>query len=512
MSSNDSLNVELSKKTSVLGLKRWVLIGIGVGVFIVLILCILSVWVMFRRKSRSRRSLDKPQIPNVSKDIDVDIVGVQNSHVQYGDVFVPNDSNLDKMSVRMKTGKFSDPDSVSQCSSVYHHERGLSSLSWEEGSSGNFKKRSTLSYGGGPTTTSPLIGLPEFSHLGWGHWFTLRDLEQATHYFSKDNIVGEGGYGVVYRGRLINGTDVAVKKLLNNLGQAEREFRVEVEAIGHVRHKHLVRLLGYCVEGVHRLLVYEYVNNGNLEQWLHGDKLGTLTWEARMKVILGTAKALAYLHEAIEPKVIHRDIKSSNILIDKEFNAKVSDFGLAKLLESGESYITTRVMGTFGYVAPEYANSGLLNEKSDIYSFGVLLLEAVTGRDPVNYSRPSDEVNLVEWLKIMVGARRAEEVVDLRLEVKPSARALKRSLLVALRCIDPDAEKRPKMSHVVRMLEADEYPFREDRRNRKSATTTSLEIETVNDIVGPSAAENAVQSKSHAPETAREDGIENCIP
>lgn len=216
MSSNNSLNVELSKK-SVLGLKRWVLIGIGVGAFIVVILCILSIWVMFRRKSRSRRSLEKPQIPNVSKDINVDIVGVQNSHAQHGNVFVPNDNNLDKISVRMRTGKFSDPDSVSQCSSVYHHERGLSSLSWEEGSSENFKKRSTLSYGGGPTTTSPLIGLPEFSHLGWGHWFTLRDLEQATHYFSAENILGEGGYGVVYKGRLINGTDVAVKKLLNNL-------------------------------------------------------------------------------------------------------------------------------------------------------------------------------------------------------------------------------------------------------------------------------------------------------
>ncbi|XP_029131089.1 probable receptor-like protein kinase At2g42960 isoform X2 [Cajanus cajan] len=383
-------------------------------------------------------------------------------------------------------------------SSIYHHERGLSSLSAEEGSSGNAKKQSISSHGA-LATASPLVGLPEFSHLGWGHWFTLRDLEMATNRFSTENIIGEGGYGIVYKGRLVNETEVAVKKLLNNLGQAEKEFRVEVEAIGHVRHKHLVRLLGYCVEGVHRLLVYEYVNNGNLEQWLHGDmhQHGALTWEARMKVILGTAKALAYLHEAIEPKVIHRDIKSSNILIDDEFNAKVSDFGLAKLLDSGESHITTRVMGTFGYVAPEYANSGLLNEKSDIYSFGVLLLEAVTGRDPVDYSRPATEVNLVEWLKMMVGTRRAEEVVDSSLEVKPPARALKRALLVALKCIDPDADKRPKMSQVVRMLEADEHPFREDRRNRKSGTA-SMEIETVKDVSGPSDAEKMGHiSESH---------------
>ncbi|KOM46463.1 hypothetical protein LR48_Vigan07g016700 [Vigna angularis] len=515
MSSNSSLKGELTKKTPFLGLRRWVLIGVGVGAFIVLILCILSIWVMFRRKSK--RSLDKysvSQIPNVSKDIDVDKVGVQSSHVQPENVLMPvhnmtSDKNSDNISVHLVNSKSGDPDNISQCSSIYHHERGFSSMSAEEGNSGNVKKQSTLSHGG-LATASPLVGLPEFSHLGWGHWFTLRDLEMATKRFSAENIIGEGGYGVVYKGILINGIEVAVKKLLNNLGQAEKEFRVEVEAIGHVRHKHLVRLLGYCVEGVHRLLVYEYVNNGNLEQWLHGDmhQHGTLTWEARLKVILGTAKAfnsgpchadeplyytvtggrLAYLHEAIEPKVIHRDIKSSNILIDDEFNAKVSDFGLAKLLDSGESYITTRVMGTFGYVAPEYANSGLLNEKSDIYSFGVLLLEAVTGRDPVDYARPANEVNLVEWLKMMVGTRRAEEVVDSNLEVKPPLRALKRTLLVALRCIDPDADKRPKMSQVVRMLEADEYPYREDRRNRKSGTV-NMEIETVKDISGPSDAE-----------------------
>ncbi|KAK7300155.1 hypothetical protein RJT34_10991 [Clitoria ternatea] len=512
MSSNSSLDAALSKKTSLLGLKRWVWIGIGVGAFIVLILCILPIWVMFRRKSR--RSLEKhslSQIPNVSKDIDVDKVGAHNSHVEPENVFIPfhdkasdKNSDNDNVSVHLGKTKSSDPDNISQCSSIYHHERGFSSFSVEEGSSGNVKKHSTLSYGGGLVTASPLVGLPEFSHLGWGHWFTLRDLEFATNRFSTENILGEGGYGVVYRGRLINGTDVAVKKLLNNLGQAEKEFRVEVEAIGHVRHKHLVRLLGYCIEGVHRLLVYEYVNNGNLEQWLHGDmqQHGTLTWEARIKVILGTAKALAYLHEAIEPKVIHRDIKSSNILIDDEFNAKVSDFGLAKLLDSGESHITTRVMGTFGYVAPEYANSGLLNEKSDIYSFGVLLLEAVTGRDPVDYARPTNEVNLVEWLKMMVGTRRAEEVVDSRLEVKPPARALKRALLVALRCVDPDANKRPKMSQVVRMLEADEYQFREDRRNRKNYSV-SMEIETVKDVSGPSDTEKTGQSESHMRETTQ---------
>lgn len=484
-----SLNAELSKKYG--GIKLWVLIGITVGAFTVLILGILSIWVMLRRKSCRGRTLDnltRCQIPNVSKEIRVDRVGEQSTFDHPESLFLTvndktSDKNSEKMHVHLGRSKSSDVDDISQCSSMYHHERAYSSQSGEEGSSGNARKQSSLSYG--QVMASPLIGLPEVSHLGWGHWFTLRDLQMATNRFSAECVIGEGGYGVVYKGRLVNGSEVAVKKLLNNLGQAEKEFRVEVEAIGHVRHKNLVRLLGYCIEGVHRMLVYEYVNNGNLEQWLHGAmrQHGTLTWEARMKVLLGTARALSYLHEAIEPKVVHRDIKSSNILIDNDFNAKVSDFGLAKLLDSGESHIATRVMGTFGYVAPEYANTGLLNEKSDVYSFGVLLLESVTGRDPVDYGRPAEEVNLVEWLKMMVGNRRAEEVVDPNLEVKPTTRALKRALLVALRCVDPDSEKRPKMSHVVRMLETDEVPYREDRRSRKSRSTCT-EIESMKESCG----------------------------
>lgn len=479
MSSGDSLNTELSKKTLFFGLKLWVLIGICVGAFIILVLSILSIWVS-GKKSRSRRKVDKfslSQIPYTSKEIKIDKVGTQNyqSHERVLVTVHENtsDKNTEKMSVHLARSKSSDADAMSQCSSSYQHDRACSSHSGEEGNSATFQKQP--SYKHNLVSASPLIGLPEAAHLGWGHWFTLRDLELATNHFSKEHILGEGGYGVVYKGLLMNGTKVAVKKLLNNLGQAEKEFRVEVEAIGHVRHKNLVRLLGYCVEGIHRMLVYEYVNNGNLEQWLHGAmrQHGSLSWEARMKVILCTAKALAYLHEAIEPKVIHRDIKSSNILIDDEFNAKISDFGLAKLLDSGESHMATRVMGTFGYVAPEYANTGMLNEKIDVYSFGVLLLEAVTGRDPVDYGRPSDEINLVEWLKVMVGTRRAEEVVDPNLEaVRPTTRALKRALLVALRCVDPDPDKRPEMSQVVRMLEADDYPFHEDRKNRKSRSAS----------------------------------------
>ncbi|XP_012434318.1 probable receptor-like protein kinase At5g18500 [Gossypium raimondii] len=487
----NDLNAEMSKKTAIFGLKVWEVIGIVVALFIIIILSLLSFCLTSRKKkSRARNKLPLTQIPSISKEIKE----VRVEQVSAND-FVPRDGILltihdkssdkdsDRVMVHLGMGKSRNGDNSSQSGSFHHLERdGAGSQSGEEGSSGTVTvyRQSSLY----PVTApSPLVGLPEFSHLGWGHWFTLRDLELATNRFSKENVLGEGGYGVVYRGHLINGTPVAVKKILNNLGQAEKEFRVEVEAIGHVRHKNLVRLLGYCIEGTHRMLVYEYVNNGNLEQWLHGAmrQHGYLTWEARIKVLLGTAKALAYLHEAIEPKVVHRDIKSSNILIDDEFNAKVSDFGLAKLLGAGKSHVTTRVMGTFGYVAPEYANTGLLNEKSDVYSFGVVLLEAITGRDPVDYGRPAHEVNLVDWLKMMVGSRRSEEVVDPNIEVRPSTRTLKRALLTALRCVDPDSEKRPKMGQVARMLESEEYPIpREDRRHRRTHGNNS-EIDSQKD-------------------------------
>ncbi|CAO2832489.1 unnamed protein product [Amaranthus hypochondriacus] len=479
------LKGELSKE-AIFGLNVWELIAIFVGLFLVIIIAIVPLCLMVCKKGRrAKGNIPVSQIPSVSKEIKE----IRVEHISTN-AYVPSegkymtlketfsDRDFDKVVVHGDSGKMRNGDASSQSGS-FHHLDGGGSVSGDEVGSGTYAMYKPSS--SHPITApSPLSGLPEFSHLGWGHWFTLRDLEVATNRFSTENVIGEGGYGIVYKGSLVNGTPVAIKRILNNLGQAEKEFRVEVEAIGHVRHKNLVRLLGYCVEGTHRMLVYEYVNNGNLEQWLHGAmrQHGHLTWEARMKVLLGTAKALAYLHEAIEPKVVHRDIKSSNILIDEDFNSKVSDFGLAKLLGAGKSHVTTRVMGTFGYVAPEYANTGLLNEKSDVYSFGVLLLETITGRDPVDYGRPQQEVNLVDWLKMMVGNRQSEEVVDPIIEAKPSTRALKRALLTALRCVDPDSEKRPKMGQVVRMLESEEYPIpREDRRHRR-ARANSTEIES----------------------------------
>lgn len=498
-SSTGFLNNELSKKTSILGLKLWVVIGICVGAFIILILFCLSVWLASKRKSKRvpNKYAPKAMIPMVSKEIQevkVDPIPFRAGH---GHGTVRDDT--EKVVVQIGTGKRSkSPYDIERVDSDVGAVNGRQSLRGQENVGRGYHARARpnderhqicvelgkdhriispekpSSHCSGEARSSDTMSpaVPEVSHLGWGHWYTLRELEIATTYFSDDHVIGEGGYGIVYHGRLTDGTSVAVKNLLNNRGQAEKEFRVEVEAIGRVRHKCLVRLLGYCAEGAHRMLVYEFVDNGNLEQWLHGDvgPSSPLTWDVRMKIILGTAKGLAYLHEGLEPKVVHRDVKSSNILLDRQWNPKVSDFGLAKLIGSERSYVTTRVMGTFGYVAPEYASTGMLNERSDVYSFGVLIMEIISGRNPVDYARHANEVNLVDWLKTMVGSRRSDEVVDPKMEVKPTSRALKRALLVALRCVDPDAQKRPKMGHVIHMLEADEIPFREDRRSGRETS------------------------------------------
>ncbi|ESQ37730.1 hypothetical protein EUTSA_v10028635mg [Eutrema salsugineum] len=426
----DSINSELSKPTSIFGLKLWVVIGILLGSLIVIALFFLSLCLTSRRRNRRPRHADFASAavatPPISKEIQEIVRPPAADHYhQTQPVAAEIQVDIGKIEHRVV---FSDRVSSGE-------SRGTVSASETASFSGN-----------------GCVG-PEVSHLGWGRWYTLRELEAATNGLCEENVIGEGGYGIVYRGILTDGTKVAVKNLLNNRGQAEKEFRVEVEAIGRVRHKNLVRLLGYCVEGAYRMLVYDYVDNGNLEQWIHGDvgDKSPLTWDIRTNIILGMAKGLAYLHEAIS-------------LLDRQWNAKVSDFGLAKLLFSESSYVTTRVMGTFGYVAPEYACTGMLNEKSDIYSFGILIMELITGRNPVDYSRPQGEVNLVEWLKSMVGNRRSEEVIDPKIPEPPSSKALKRVLLVALRCVDPDANKRPKMGHIIHMLEAEDLFYRDERR------------------------------------------------
>ncbi|XP_008784184.2 probable serine/threonine-protein kinase At1g01540 [Phoenix dactylifera] len=451
-------DADLSEPTAIFGLHLWAVVGICVGAAFVLFLFLLSLWYASKRRTG-------PTIPNISKEIQE--VGADHPSRPSGPKpfaqFLLNPPSDSQPSVLLPVKRQSEEEAPAGLQKIRVETGKDHRITFPERRSGGGS-----SHGSGENRlleqASPAV--PEVSHLGWGHWYTLRELEAATNMFADENVIGEGGYGIVYHGVLEDNTQVAVKNLLNDRGQAENEFKVEVEAIGRVRHKNLVRLLGYCAEGAHRMLVYEYVDNGNLEQWLHGDvgPISPLTWKIRLNIILGTAKGLLYLHEGLEPKVVHRDIKSSNILLDRQWNPKLSDFGLAKLLSSERSYVTTRVMGTFGYVAPEYAGTGMLNEASDIYSFGILIMEIVSGRNPVDYNRPPGEVNLVEWLKTLVGNRNCEGVLDPKMLEKPSSRALKRTLLVALRCVDPDSQKRPKMGHVIHMLEADDFPYRDDHR------------------------------------------------
>ncbi|GAA0161369.1 hypothetical protein LIER_17700 [Lithospermum erythrorhizon] len=467
---NSAFHDTLSKHTTIFGLRLFVVIGSCVGVAIVLFLFVISLWFTSKRNKTKNLASSLPLkttqqtiIPDVSKEIQEIKIDPTENHQEL------EKSNILGTQKHQEQEKSDLLGTQVQENEVEHDgvlEEKRINVGVGKGQRINYSDQVGSSNGSGSGEQGGGICVPEVSHLGWGHWYTLRELEEATNCFADENVIGEGGYGIVYSGLFEDQSRVAVKNLLNNRGQAEREFKIEVEAIGRVRHKNLVRLLGYCAEGAHRMLVYEYVDNGNLEQWLHGDvgPCSPLTWEIRMNIILGTAKGLAYLHEGLEPKVVHRDIKSSNILLDRQWNAKVSDFGLAKLLGSEKSYVTTRVMGTFGYVAPEYASTGMLNERSDVYSFGILIMETITGRNPVDYSRPPAEVNLVDWLKTMVASRNAEGVLDPKIPEKPSSRALKRALLVALRCVDPNSQKRPKMGHVIHMLEADEFPFRDNRR------------------------------------------------
>ncbi|XP_044983100.1 probable serine/threonine-protein kinase At1g01540 [Hordeum vulgare subsp. vulgare] len=472
------LNTWLSQRTPVFGLRLWVLMGIAVGAAIVFVLLLLFLCLSRRRRRRDVASLYHPadakplkqqhqHAPTPAKDIQ-EIVRRQQQQPAPTPLPQPAAVQMAKAAPAPPPAQTLQQQRAQLPAMPAGSKRSTAASGLSATTSGGSERDLAT-----PRSAGSGAAGPEVSHLGWGHWFTLRELEEATDGLAEENVIGEGGYGIVYRGTLQDSTIIAVKNLLNNRGQAEKEFKVEVETIGRVRHKNLVRLLGYCVEGAYRMLVYEYVDNGNLDQWLHGEigEESPLTWDMRMNVIIGTAKGLAYLHEGLEPKVVHRDVKSSNILIDKQFNAKVSDFGLAKLLCSEESYVTTRVMGTFGYVAPEYASTGMLTERSDVYSFGVLLMEIITGRSPVDYTRSAGEVNLIEWLKNMVSERKAEEVVDPKIPERPSPKALKRALLVALRCVDPDGHKRPKMGHVIHMLEMEDLNPRDDRKPRRDAAT-----------------------------------------
>uniref|UniRef100_K3Y2Q1 non-specific serine/threonine protein kinase n=1 Tax=Setaria italica TaxID=4555 RepID=K3Y2Q1_SETIT len=288
--------------------------------------------------------------------------------------------------------------------------------------------------------------------------FSFDELYDITGGFARENVLGEGGFGCVFKGTLGDGKVVAVKQLKGGGGQGEREFQAEVEIISRVHHRHLVSLVGYCIAEDHRLLVYDYVSNDTLHHHLHGRGRPVMDWPTRVKIAAGSARGLAYLHEDCHLRIIHRDIKSSNILLDDQFEAQVADFGLARLAENNVTHISTRVMGTFGYLAPEYASTGKLTEKSDVFSFGVVLLELITGRKPVDSSRPLGDESLVEWSRPLLNRaienQEFDELVDPRLDGNFDDVEMFRVIEAAAACIRHSAARRPKMGQVVRVLDS----------------------------------------------------------
>ncbi|XP_027904657.1 serine/threonine-protein kinase RIPK-like [Vigna unguiculata] len=293
--------------------------------------------------------------------------------------------------------------------------------------------------------------------------FTLEELREATHSFSWSNLLGEGGFGPVYKGFVddklrpgLKAQSVAVKQLNLDGFQGHREWLAEIIFLGQLRHPHLVKLIGYCCEEEHRLLVYEYMARGSLENQLFRRYSAALPWSTRMKIALGAAKGLAFLHEADKP-VIYRDFKTSNILLDSDYTAKLSDLGLAKDGPEGEDthVTTTCIMGTRGYAAPEYIMSGHLSTKSDVYSYGVVLLELLTGRRVVDKCRPNRERSLVEWARpLLRDQKKLHHIIDPRLEGQfPTKGALKVAALT-YKCLSHHPYPRPTMSDVVKILES----------------------------------------------------------
>ncbi|KAI3976263.1 hypothetical protein MKX01_021805 [Papaver californicum] len=322
----------------------------------------------------------------------------------------------------------------------------------------------------GPMNSYSCYKGPDSGTLGGAQSsFTYDELMGITEGFSRQNIIGEGGFGAVYKGQLPDGRIVAVKQLKAGSGQGEREFRAEVDIISRVHHRHLVSLVGYCIADVQRLLVYEFVPNNTLEHHIHTPGLPVLDWSKRVRIAIGAARGLAYLHEDCHPKIIHRDIKSANILLDDVYEAQasiyyglpilhffVADFGLAKLSNDITTHVSTRVMGTFGYMAPEYASSGKLTDRSDVFSFGVVLLELVTGRRPVEASQ--DE-SLVEWARPLIASAIEtgdfSELADPTLEKRYVESEMFRMAETAAACVRHSATKRPRMVQVLRALDTD---------------------------------------------------------
>lgn len=295
--------------------------------------------------------------------------------------------------------------------------------------------------------------------------FTFNELRNATRNFRPDSLLGEGGFGYVYKGWIDEqtlaaskpgvGRIVAVKKLKPEGFQGHKEWLTEVDYLGRLRHPNLVKLIGYCSEGDDRLLVYEFMSRGSLENHLFRRSAEPLSWTIRIKVAVGAARGLSFLHDS-ESQVIYRDVKASNILLDSEFNAKLSDFGLAKAGPTGDrTHVTTQVMGTQGYAAPEYIATGRLTARADVYSFGVVLLELLSGRRAFDKNKVGIEQNLVDWAKPYLGdKRKLFRIMDTKLEGQYPKKGAYTIANLALQCISHETKQRPRMREVLASLQS----------------------------------------------------------
>ncbi|KAK3031509.1 hypothetical protein RJ639_036023 [Escallonia herrerae] len=297
-------------------------------------------------------------------------------------------------------------------------------------------------------------------HLGQLKRFSLRELQVASDNFSNRNILGRGGFGKVYKGRLADGSLVAVKRLKEERTQGgELQFQTEVEMISMAVHRNLLRLQGFCMTPTERLLVYPYMANGSVASCLRErrESQPPLDWPIRKRIALGSARGLAYLHDHCDPKIIHRDVKAANILLDEEFEAVVGDFGLAKLMDYKDTHVTTAVRGTIGHIAPEYLSTGKSSEKTDVFGYGVMLLELITGQRAFDLARLAndDDVMLLDWVKGLLKEKKLETLVDADLQGNYIDEEVEQLIQVALLCTQGSPMERPKMSDVVRMLDGD---------------------------------------------------------
>ncbi|KAK6121151.1 hypothetical protein DH2020_045072 [Rehmannia glutinosa] len=329
--------------------------------------------------------------------------------------------------------------------------------------------------------TAAIVKAKSFKKSGTDSWkmtafqkldFSVSDVLECV----KDgNVIGRGGAGIVYHGKMPNGVEIAVKKLLglNSINSHDHGFKAEIRTLGNIRHRNIVRLLAFCSNKDTNLLVYEYMRNGSLGEALHGKKGGFLSWNMRYKIALDSAKGMCYLHHDCSPLIVHRDVKSNNILLNSSFEAHVADFGLAKfLVDGGASQCMSAIAGSYGYIAPEYAYTLRVDEKSDVYSFGVVLLELVTGRRPVG-GEFKEGVDIVQWTKCSTNCRREEvtRIIDPRLTVVPKDEAM-HLFFVAMLCIQENSVERPTMREVVQMLS--EFPRRSPELQSSSSSSYQL--------------------------------------